>query len=265
MSNVFETKGIILRRKALGEEDVLVTFLSPSLGLKKAIAPGAKKHKSPLRGKTELLLENNFLLIRGRSLDRIKEIETEQYYPRLRENIGKLAASQYLAEVVLHLALSGQSQEELYNLFRAHLRRLGDLKPQDWLFPHIAQAIYHLLALSGIAPQVYNCVFSQRPITPNFDKPGWRVGFSFAGGGISECFRQESSYALVEEELNALELALLQALPQPFLPAGFLHCDDLLLRRSWQKIENLLKNYLQWYLGFKIRSAEVLADILMEF
>ncbi|MDW8462667.1 MAG: recombination protein O N-terminal domain-containing protein [Geminocystis sp.] len=70
MSNVFETKGIILRRKALGEEDVLVTFLSPSLGLKKAIAPGAKKHKSPLRGKTELLLENNFLLIRGRSLDK---------------------------------------------------------------------------------------------------------------------------------------------------------------------------------------------------
>lgn len=47
MSIVFETKGIVLKRKPLGEEDILVTFLSPSLGLKKAIAPGAKKHKSP--------------------------------------------------------------------------------------------------------------------------------------------------------------------------------------------------------------------------
>lgn len=264
MSIVVETKGIVLKRKPLGEEDILVTFLSPSLGLKKAIAPGAKKHKSPLTGKTELLLENNFLLVKGRSLDKIKEIETEQSYPLLRANIGKLAASQYLAEVVLHLALSDQPQEELYNLFREHLRRLENLKSQDWLFPHIAQAIYHLLALSGIAPEVYTCVFTQKTINPNFDKSRWRVGFSFAAGGVISSMNQQTFYT-VDEELNALELALLQTLPQPFIPAKFLHADDLLLKRSWQKIERLLKDYLQWYLGVKILSADVVADILIGF
>jgi len=43
----------------------------------------------------------NELLIKGRSLDKITQAESLESYPRLRQDLLKLAASQYLAEMVL--------------------------------------------------------------------------------------------------------------------------------------------------------------------
>lgn len=193
MSQTYKATGIILKSMPLGEADKLLTILTKEFGLIRAVAPGSRKHKSKLGGRSSLFVVNELLLAKGRTLDKITQAETLESYPGLSKNLGKLAASQYLAELALCYGLSEQPQEELYELINEHLRRLGQLptisdreSEASSILAHLSQGIFHLLALAGIAPQVRLCCVTQNNLQPDYTDPEWRVGFSVdAGGTIS--------------------------------------------------------------------------------
>jgi DNA repair protein RecO (recombination protein O) len=199
MSRTYKATGIILKSMPLGEADKLLTILTREFGLMRAVAPGARKPNSQLGGRSSLFVVNDLLVAKGRSLDKITQAETLESYPGLSKNLGKLAASQYLAELVLCHALSDQPQEELYELLNEHLRRLECLpntsksvalllgedrnSQTSSVLAHLSQGVFHLLALAGIAPQVRVCCVTQHSLQPDFTDPDWRVGFSVDAGG----------------------------------------------------------------------------------
>ena len=185
MGRTYKATGINLKGMPLGESDRLLTILTREFGLIRAVAPGARKHHSSLSGRSGLFVVNQLLIASGRSLDKITQAETLESYPGLSQDLGKLAASQYLAEMVLAQALSEQPQEELFCLLNEHLRRLEQLpgKSASLVLAHLTHAIFHLLALAGMTPQVQVCCLTQLPLKPDFTDPDWRVGFSVAAGG----------------------------------------------------------------------------------
>jgi DNA repair protein RecO (recombination protein O) len=190
MSRTYKATGIILKSMPLGEADKLLTILTREFGLIRVVAPGARKQNSKLGGRSSLFVVNELLLAQGRTLDKITQAETLESYPGLSKNLGKLAASQYLAEIVLCHALSEQPQEELYELLNEHLRRLERLPSSNdphseasSVLAHLSHGIFHLLALAGIAPQVQECCVTQHSLQPDFTDPDWRVGFSVDAGG----------------------------------------------------------------------------------
>ncbi|MEH2071026.1 MAG: DNA repair protein RecO [Nostoc sp.] len=185
MSRTYKATGINLKTQALGESDKIVTILTPEFGLIRAVAPGARKHNSSLGGRSGMFVVNELLIAKGRSLDKITQAQTLKTYPGLAKDLGKLAASQYLAEIVLCQALSEQPQEELYELFNEHLHRLEVLSSGNTsgVLAHLAHGVFHLLALAGLTPQVQICCLSGRLLTPDFTNPNWQVGFSIPAGG----------------------------------------------------------------------------------
>jgi DNA repair protein RecO (recombination protein O) len=190
MSRNYKATGINLKSMPLGEADKLVTILTREFGLIRVVAPGARKQKSQLIGRSGLFVVNELLLAKGRSLDKITQAETLESYPGLSKNLSKLTASQYLAELVLCYALSEQPQEELYELLNEHLRRLerlpntsSDASGASLVLAHLSHGVFHLLALAGIAPQVQVCCVTQNTLKPDFTDPNWRVGFSIDAGG----------------------------------------------------------------------------------
>lgn len=278
MSKTYQATGIILKGMPLGENDRLVTILTSEYGLIRAVAPGARKHKSSLRGRTQLFVVNHFLIAKGRSLDKITQAETLESYPGLSRDLGKLSVSQYLAEIVLSLALSEQSQIEVYELLNEHLRRIEQLSTPQTLYAYLAQAVFHLLAIAGVAPQLYSCCITHQPIQTNFSDSQWRVGFSFESGGtINLSFDSRQTYQEENEQaqqipltklnwkLTAVELTLLQQLGKKILPLA----DDLFpmdvvkssIDVAWIKIERLLRDYAQYCFGCSFRSA-TLVDTL---
>ena len=190
MSRIYKATGINLKSMPLGESDRLLTILTPEEGLIRATAPGARKPKSKLSGRSQLFVVNELVLYRGRSLAKITQAQTVKSYPGLSRDLGKLAAGQYVAELVLCQALSEQPQEELFHLTCEHLSRIerSPTFPQASspvpVMPLLTQGIYHLLAFAGVAPQVHNCCLTGRLLTPDFSNPNWRVGFSFRAGGV---------------------------------------------------------------------------------
>ncbi|MEA5579236.1 DNA repair protein RecO [Anabaena sp. UHCC 0451] len=298
MSRTYKATGINLKTQALGESDKIVTILTQEFGLIRAIAPGARKHNSSLGGRSGMFVVNELLISQGRSsqpatptLDRITQAETIKTYPGLTKDLGKLAASQYLAEIVLCQALSEQPQAELYELFNEYLQLLEALPKSQGhsVVAHLADGVFHLLALAGLAPQVQFCCLTQRPLTPDLTNPNWQVGFSISAGGTVclqawEQLRKERERQKKEEEisqipnqdslvskpsyqkvfhhqdlpkisrrLGAKELLMLQHLSQPEIMQ-----IDAASDYGWLSVEQILRQYAQYHFGRPIRSATLI-------
>ncbi|MDZ7958191.1 MAG: DNA repair protein RecO [Aulosira sp. DedQUE10] len=293
MSKTYQVTGINLKAQALGESDKIVTILTKEFGLIRAVAPGARKHNSSLGGRSGMFVVNELLIAKGRSLDKITQAQTVKTYPGLTKDLGKLAASQYLAEIVLCQALSEQPQEELYELLNEHLNRLEALSHNEAdILAHLSHGVFHLLALAGLTPQVQVCCLTQRPLIPNFTDPHWQVGFSIPVGGTVcletwEDLRKQrererqinssrprspdspttpasptSSYQtvvhrqeipVISGRLNAKELDILQQMSQPEIMQINAIRED-----GWLSVEQILRQYAQYHLGRPIRSASLI-------
>jgi DNA repair protein RecO (recombination protein O) len=274
MSKSYQTTGIILQGQPMGETDRLLTVLSPDYGVIKAISPGSRKLKSRLRGRSQLFIVNRFLVVQGRSLDKITQAETLRCYPGLSQNLGKLTASQYLAELTLALALSEQPQSEIYEILLEHLQRLELLSQETDIYACLSHAIFHCLVVGGLAPQVLYCCSTQIPLKANFEDPSWRVGFSFEGGGVVNLEKtgQESSLFLppINGKIGAVELTFMQQLGHSQLPEIHHilppHRLNSTLTMAWIRVEKLLRNYAQYHLGKTFRSASLLDSLIsLEF
>jgi DNA repair protein RecO (recombination protein O) len=183
MAATYKAVGINLKAMPMGESDRLLTVLTREFGLIRAVAPGSRKHESNLRGRSGIFAVNQLLIVKGRNLDKIIQADGVEFYGGLSQDLRRLTASQYLAELALFQALSDQPQEQLFDGLRTHLQRLETL-PAIATLPYLTQAVYHLLALAGLAPRVHHCCLTQRPLVPDYSAPDWRVGFSAVAGGV---------------------------------------------------------------------------------
>ena len=182
MSRTYKATGINLKSMPMGESDRMLTILTREFGLVRAIAMGSRKHNSRLGGRSELFVVNELLIAKGRSLDKITQAETLESYPRLGQDLKKLIAGQYLAELCLHQALSEQPQEDLFSLLNEHLARL-EQAPASQVLAHLTHAIFQLLVLAGVAPQVHLCCVTRESLPPDLTDRNWRIGFSIPAGG----------------------------------------------------------------------------------
>jgi DNA repair protein RecO (recombination protein O) len=206
MSKTYKATGINLKSQPFGESDRLVTILTKEYGLLTAIAPGARKHNSSLGGRSGMFVVNEILIAKGRSLDKITQASTVKSYPGLASDLGKLAASQYLAEIVLCQALSDNPQDELYELLNLYLTRLEAVASTDasTVLALLSHAVFQFLALFGLAPQVEACCLTQKELVPDFNETQNQVGFSVTAGGVVslsawERLRQEAQRPVQED------------------------------------------------------------------
>jgi DNA repair protein RecO (recombination protein O) len=183
MAITYTATGINLKGSPLGESDRLLTVLTREYGLLRVVAPGARKSNSKLGGRSGLFVVNTLLISKGRSLDKIIQAETLESYPGLGQDLRKLTASQYIAELVLVQALSEHPQDELFSLLNEHLTRLDDA-PASLAIACLTHAIYHFLAMAGVPPQVHECCISQRLLSGDSMAAPWVASFSVAAGGV---------------------------------------------------------------------------------
>ncbi len=286
MSRTYKATGINLKSMPLGEADRLVTVLTQEYGLIRAIAPGARKQNSSLGGRSSLFVVNELLIAKGRSLDKITQAETITTYPRLSRDLGKLAACQYLAEMVLCQALSEQPQVELFCLFNEHLKRLEQLPSNSefLILAYLCQAVFHLLTIAGITPQVQQCQLTHKAIIPDSSRPTTeQVGFSIAAGGIISIDAWEmrsQNLAVISPRAKPVTTSLVKesethyrpnsALPQ--LNARFSSHELSLMQQladtelsqveqsnpSWRSIEKILRQYVEYHFDRPIRSAALI-------
>jgi DNA repair protein RecO (recombination protein O) len=183
MSQTYKATGINLKSIPLGEADKILTILTREHGLIRAVAPGSRKPKAKLGGRSELFVVNELLLSKGRSLDRLSQAERIESYPRLSRDLAKLTVSQYWAEVVLYQTPSHEPNAALFDLFCQRLAHLVDCESGPPALIHLVYGVMQFLSLAGVAPQVDRCCNTGQDVTPEAIGNG-RVVFSPAMGGV---------------------------------------------------------------------------------
>lgn len=271
MGQTYRATGINLKSMALGESDRLLTVLTKEYGLIRVVAAGARKHRSGMAGRSGLFVVNDLQISTGRNLDRISQAEIIYAFSGLSQNLGKLTAAQYLAELALVQALSEQPQDRLFGLLTQQLKTIEAIHPDSdrknpdpSLLACLNHGIYHLLAIAGFAPQLHACCLTRQPVIPpdyNFSNSQWQVGFSIVGGGIvklteSEEFNQ--SPTKINYHLNGRELNALQTLTIYDPPVDLVDSSDALNLSTWVRVERILRAYTQYHFDRPILSAALI-------
>jgi len=147
------TPGLILRTRPLTETSLIVQWITPDLGRLATVAKGARRPKSPFRGKLDLfyLAEISFQRSRRSDLHTLREVSLRKTHPRLREDYARLRQAAYGALLVEQTTESETPLPLLYAL----LVELIDCLDTDAARPQYLLAFeLKLLAESGQGPDL---------------------------------------------------------------------------------------------------------------
>src|SRR5438132_10015508 len=107
--------GLVLRTRPLTETSLIVQWLTPILGRIATVAKGARRTKSPFRGKLDLfyLAEFSFQRSRRSELHTLREASVQDFHAALRQNVTYLQQTAYFVQL---LELSTETETPLPGL-----------------------------------------------------------------------------------------------------------------------------------------------------
>jgi DNA repair protein RecO (recombination protein O) len=94
--------GLILRTRPLTETSLIVQWLTPEFGRLATVAKGARRPKSPFRGKLDLFFVADFSFARSRrsELHLLREVSVRETNPALRHDLDLLQQASYAAALI---------------------------------------------------------------------------------------------------------------------------------------------------------------------
>lgn len=174
MNSIFRTKGIVLRRRNIGETDRILTIYTENYGKLSALARGVRRTTSKLAGHLEILVESNLHLVQGKSYLIITSAEEKTRFKTIGKLLPQTSTAYYLADLICLLTQDEVPQKEVYNLLFKGLKLL-ETKDHRLLTPAFT---INLLTLLGFRPELYQCVVSGEKLSPE------RLRFSYSQGGL---------------------------------------------------------------------------------
>src|ERR1700739_2888288 len=94
--------GLVLRTRLLPATSLIVHWLTPDLGRLATVAKGARRPKSPFRGKLDLFYLADFSFNRRRrsELHALREVSLRETFPFLRQDLARLQQACYCAALI---------------------------------------------------------------------------------------------------------------------------------------------------------------------
>lgn len=160
---LYQTEGIVLSQTPLGEDDKIVTLLTPEEGVVRAVVKGARKAKSRLSAVTQPFTRASFQLSRGKSLDRVIQVSLKTSHPGILSDYAKVVCASYLSELVSELAPERESNREQFRFFSSALDCI-EARADPWIV--VKWTEIGLLARAGLLPSFSRCVSCGGDIVP---------------------------------------------------------------------------------------------------
>lgn len=153
MQTIERAHGLILRTRPFTETSLIVNWLTQESGRISTIAKGARRAKSPFRGKLDLFYEGEFSFQRSRrsELHTLREVVLEQTHSALRQELGRLQQASYCSTLIEQTTEKETPLPVVFELMRSFLNALPVTPPRP-------QSIFafelKLLAELGLEPNI---------------------------------------------------------------------------------------------------------------
>ena len=179
---LYTTDGLLIRSQNIGENDRLVTILTPD-GQISASAKGARSMKSKLLNLTQPFVYGNFEIYRKGNYSWIRGGSSYEMFYRLRDDVDKLFLASYFCDVAYEITGEGVPAEDVLRLTLNTLYALmTDMRPKEQI-----KAVFELraAAISGYRPYLDRCESCKRENPEN-------TYFDIMNGSLicSECLQK---------------------------------------------------------------------------
>lgn len=240
---VYKVDAVVLKSRDMRDADKILTLYSVQRGKQRVVAHGAAKPSSRKRGAVQPFCYSSLLIHRGKELDSVSQADLREAFPGLREDLERLTAAAYMAELIDGFTGEGEPNQAQFALLLSTLHLLAGGNTELTLRAFEAR----LMELSGLKPELNYCCACGEPLVST------KIWFSPQQGGLlcRECVRFENRALVFSrgtlEVLKTLYRWELSKLHQLKLPQ--------VLRKE---LSDLLQAYIEYYLEKKLNSAEFL-------
>ena len=203
-AKTYPARVLVLRKRKLGEADLILGMLSGDGSLVEAVAKGARKPTNTFATRLDLFCESEVLLARGRNLDIASEARLLNAHEQLRHDPASTYAAAPVIDVLGHTVLPNLPVEHLFDMSSSALGHIEEA-PEP-IKPSITAAfLVKLFAIMGVRPQVRRCVScgAQAPGVSETGGADGQVDFSFLDGGYL-CPQCASRHDHVRLDANTL-------------------------------------------------------------
>lgn len=152
----YRARVLVIRKTKLGEADLILTMLAEDGSQLRAVAKGARKPSGAFASRLELFSEADVLLVRGKSLDIVKEARLVCGNAQVRESLERASAASPMAELLDRATQPDLPSPKLFPMTHAALGALAAADVAN--APAICAA--HLLktfAFAGVRPTLAEC------------------------------------------------------------------------------------------------------------
>ncbi len=180
MTISFTTPAILLKRVDFGDDDLILTVLSPTCGKISLMAKSAKKSRKRFCGALDLFSVSQLVYTIGKGrLPILQEASVQNPFSQIRAHFEKTAYACYFAEIVNNWMEPDTAQPRIFELLVEVLDRLdrSDL-PDDLLSIAFQMA---LMIVSGFSPNFSTCCTCHTDLEKLKE---CRIGISFPKGGL---------------------------------------------------------------------------------
>lgn len=177
----YRARVLVIRKTKLGETDLILTMLAEDGSQLRAVAKGARKPSGAFASRLELFCEADVLLVRGKSLDIVKEARLICGNAQVRESLERASAASVMVELLDRATQPDLPSPKLFPMTHAALAALAAANVAH--APAICAA--HLLktfAFAGVRPTLAECSLCGEPLAAGEERSVAAGGGPAAGG-----------------------------------------------------------------------------------
>ncbi len=153
----YNTEGIVIRETLQGENDKLLTILTPEYGKISAYAKGVKKISSKNAPACQLFVFSEYELIRKFGKLTVKTAVSKEMFYDMRGDMARYSLACYFADILNHTCVENNNESEPLRLFLNCLFALSNKKEIPL---SIIKAVFEmkLMCINGFMPDFDSCI-----------------------------------------------------------------------------------------------------------
>jgi DNA repair protein RecO (recombination protein O) len=245
-SRTYRAEAIVLRTWDLGEADRILVLFTRHFGKVRVVAKGIRRTTSRMAGHAEPLTHATYQLARGRELDVLTGAEARAIYPSLREDLDRIAAGWYCAELTDRFTVDRAPSAPLFELLETALRHLDTGHAPSLVCRWFD---LHILDRSGFRPELAVCVSCRSALEER--ENGWSA---LAGGAVcASCVAASAALSLSVRALKSLRYLI----QHDFAGASLLRVDALLAG----ELERHMRLFVQHVIDREVTAARLIDEI----
>lgn len=148
--------GMVLSAMPVGDYDKRLVILTKEFGKISAFAKGARRPNSALLACSQSFSFGEFSLFTGKSSYTVTSADITNYFPELRADIESVYYGMYFCEFADYITKENNDEREVLKLLYQTLRAVAKKTIELPLIRLVFE--FKVMALSGMAPQVFECI-----------------------------------------------------------------------------------------------------------